>query len=196
MATCEEIEGTAIIMRCVRVTDAGRILELRNDPDISKFLPPLNVSVEQQENWIGNQIERENEYYFAAASKRQPNEIIGLTSLYAYRENSSGKTIEWGRFLVAKRSLFAVEISYLTHMFAFEQMLVDEVYGYSVLENVAVQSFHRSCGLKERGISNVKYDIRGKEHETYCFYATSHAWPAIKERMKPMVELAARFAAR
>lgn len=196
MAICERIVGKGILFRCVEKEDAEQILTLRNDPQLSLYLPPLNVTIEQQAEWIEKQRTREMEYYFAAIDKIS-GEVIGLSGLYDFKTDENGRrTIEWGRFVIKQKSLGAAETSMLTHKFAFEQLNIDEVYGFSVEDNVPIQSFHRSCGLEDRGICEIIYELRGVKYASRCWALKKENWPAFNLRLSKSVEMAARLAVR
>ena len=196
MAICDIIEGKGIYFRVVEKEDAAEILKLRNDPQLSLYLPPLNVTIEQQAEWIEKQRAREMEYYFAAIDKIS-GDLIGLSGLYDFKTDEKGRrTIEWGRFVINQKSLGAAETSLLTHKFAFEQLNIDEVYGFSVEDNVPIQSFHRSCGLEDRGICDVVYELRGVKYTSRCWALTKEKWSEFSSKLGKSVEMAARLTAR
>jgi RimJ/RimL family protein N-acetyltransferase len=195
MAIVDPVEGLGFRLRCVEENDSLKILALRNDPQLSRYLPPLNVTDEQQRAWIAKQRERHMEYYFAVEN-RANNAFVGLSSLYSYADADGLRVIEWGRFVVHPTSFAAPETSLLTHQFAFEILELDEVFGYSVIINTAIQSFHRTSGLEDRGEAKVTYEIAGVTYPTRCWALNKANWPRFRDQMTPSVERAAVFAAR
>ena len=63
------LEGRFVNLRPVTKEDAEFILEIRNNPEISKFLPSLNATVDQQQSWIDKQRNDINSYYFIIEDK-------------------------------------------------------------------------------------------------------------------------------
>lgn len=63
------LEGRFVNVRSVEEADAEFILRIRNDPEISKFLPPLNITVEQQREWIRRQRTDDNSFYVLFVAK-------------------------------------------------------------------------------------------------------------------------------
>ena len=46
------LEGKYVNLRPVEEEDSEFILSIRNDSSISKYLPKLNITVDQQKSWI------------------------------------------------------------------------------------------------------------------------------------------------
>ena len=76
------LEGRFVNLRPVTKEDAEFILEIRNNPEISKFLPSLNATVDQQQSWIDKQRNDINSYYFIIEDKTKMR--IGTTSVYNF----------------------------------------------------------------------------------------------------------------
>ena len=58
------IEGKYVDLKYVTVEDATIVLELRQDPELTKDLPRLDITEEEQKEWIRKQQLREGDYYF------------------------------------------------------------------------------------------------------------------------------------
>ena len=86
------LEGRFVNLRPVTKEDAEFILGIRNNPEISKYLPSLNVTVDQQQSWIDKQRNDINSYYFIIEDKTKMR--IGTISVYNIIENHA----EVGRF--------------------------------------------------------------------------------------------------
>lgn len=182
MAVGPTIEGVAYRLRPVEPADAEFILSLRNDPENSRFLPPLPGDVAAQQGWIAKQRDLPGDYYFVAENRRT-GQREGLTGLYNAKSEEGRLTTEWGRFVVGQRSMAAPEISLLSHQLAFEDLGLDDVYGYSIQQNIKVVGFHRSSGLEDRGASAVTYIIDGVTYPTFCFGLARNQWPPVKARL-------------
>jgi RimJ/RimL family protein N-acetyltransferase len=176
------LEGIRFRLRPVVADDASFILRLRNDPQNARFLPPLTGTLEDQRNWIQKQHQLVGDYYFVVEDLRT-GDPVGLTGLYAHAPDSDGGVIEWGRFVVADKSLAAPETSLLSHRYAFEILKVREVFGYSIEQNEKVIGFHRSCGLDDRGLGSTTYKIGDQVHRSLCFALKRDQWPEFEAKL-------------
>lgn len=186
MAVAKDIEGVSFRLRSVVESDAEFILRLRNDPEASRYLPPLNITPDAQRAWISRQRLQPDDYYFVV-ERRDTGAPVGLTSLYKPSLEHAGTALEWGRFVVDPRSMAAPETMLLTHQFAFDVLGLTDVFGFSIKENLKVVSFHKSCGLQMRGDLGVSYSIDGKTRSTFCFGLRRNEWPPVRERVSVSV---------
>lgn len=113
------IEGKFVNLRSVKEEDAEFILNIRNNPNISKYLPKLNVSVEQQKNWIAKQRSDKDSFYFVIEDKS--SKVIGTISVYNIVNNHS----EVGRFCSLGNSIQNSEAALLQDDFIFYYLKLD-----------------------------------------------------------------------
>ncbi len=182
------VEGDAFRLRPVKLEDAQFIVDLRNDPRLSRFINRGAGDVVQQRAWLEGYFQRGGDYYFVV-ERRKDRTAEGLISIYDL-ENS---VAEWGRWVLKPNSLAAPESAYLIYRAAFDQLQVSELYCRTLSENKAVVSFHDRCGL-----------VRRREIPDYAliegtaYAATEHVsylkdWPeqftSLREQSRKIAEL-------
>lgn len=123
------IEGKIINLRLVKEEDADFILKLRNDKELSKFISPTNISLEEQIEWIKSYKIRENknkEFYFIVENKEKV--CCGTVRIY----NIDFKMAEgiWGSFILDKIRPDGAsnEVMELSLKFAFENLKLEKLY--------------------------------------------------------------------
>lgn len=141
----EILEGKFVNLRPVKEEDAEFILRLRNNPEISKFLPPLNITVEQQKNWITKQRRDDDSYYFIIEDKN--NHPIGTISVY----NICGDHAESGRFCSIGDSIQNSEASLLHCEFIFNRLNLDYLDIWVYKDNKPVLAFNKAFGCEWDG---------------------------------------------
>lgn len=147
MVTEKALEGRFVNLRPVEEEDAEFILRLRNNPEISKFLPPLDVTVDQQKNWIAKQRCDNDSYYFIIEDKN--NHPIGTISVY----NICSDHAESGRFCSIGDSIQNSEASLLHCEFIFNRLSLDYLDIWVYKDNKPVLAFNKAFGCEWDGES-------------------------------------------
>jgi len=131
-------------LRPVRLDDAEFIVELRTDPDLSRYLNTIPAIVTDQERYIRNYLSTPDDYYFVVQEKKSGARegFIGI-----YDIDRKNRRAEWGRWILRKGSMAAVESADLIYRVGFEKLDLSEMYCRTVTRNEQVVSFHTSCGL-------------------------------------------------
>ena len=107
------IEGKYVNLRSVEEQDAEFTLSLRQDPQLTKYLPKLDITLEQQINWIKKQRTTEGDYYFVIENKG--GKSIGVIGVYDVTE----KFAETGRIAVVGSSFESIEAQLLSYTVNF-----------------------------------------------------------------------------
>lgn len=151
MKKIKKLIGINYILRPVSIEDAQFIIDTRlEDAERNKYINKISSSVLDQENWINSYLVKENDFYFVVKNKHTGKDE-GLIGLYDADEN----TAEWGRWVIRKGSLAALESVYLLFKFAFETLGLNTVYCRTISENRSVVSFHDSIHeIRRRVIPN------------------------------------------
>lgn len=178
-------EGFGYRLRPVERCDAANILKLRTDPSLGRFLNPTAGTVESQERWIQAQRARSGDYYFVIETLGGRWE--GVVGLYGI-DNLNG---EWGRWVLRRGSLAASASVLLLFRFGFDSLGLRRICCRTLAQNVAVVSFHDSCG----------YTNQSERREACGQVFVEHAldlpdWPAFRDALAPMAERVARRGAR
>ena len=137
-----KLEGKYVNLRSVTEDDAEFILEIRNNPQISKYLPPLNVTVDQQRQWIAKQRADKDSYYFLMESKK--GEAVGSISVY----DIEGDSAETGRFCSYGDPLYNIETCILLNDFCFSTIKLNSVHIWVYEGNKSVIALNKSFGYE------------------------------------------------
>ncbi len=136
----EKIEGKYVYLMSATPDDAEFTLALRQNPALTKYLPKLDISLEQQKSWLISQQAKLGDYFFVA--KTLDDKPIGTVSIYDIK----GDTSESGRLALIGNSLENVEASLLLFQFAFDILGLKKVTGYIVDGNKRAERFNRQFG--------------------------------------------------
>lgn len=189
MAIADPIEGFGLVLRSVEVRDAEAALALRADPELTQYLPPLDISVEQQRTWIASQREKPGDWYFAI-ERRYGGGLEGFIGLYAHDPQSSHA--EWGRWILKPGSLAAWESEYLLHKFSIEDVSLAENYCLTIALNDRALRNHDQLGAQRVGLKSRHFEVRGE-----YFDAVEHRMSAARWiEVRPAAEQQARRFAR
>jgi RimJ/RimL family protein N-acetyltransferase len=181
------LSGAAFGLRPVRDDDAGFIVGLRSDPELSRYLNPTSSSVDDQLAWLARYYERPGDCYFVierlATGARE-----GLVGIYDIAHGEG----EWGRWLLCPGSLAAVESAALIYRCAFDLLGLEAVYCRTLAANERVVSFHDSCGIAERRLLPGHVALRGEHLDAVEHRLTRAAWPEVDARLARLAQLTAR----
>lgn len=161
-------EGFGYRLRPVRVDDASFIVDVRlQDLERNKFISPISADVELQKNWIRSQEAKADDFYFVIEN-RLTGESEGLIGLY---DMAAGRA-EWGRWVLKKGSLGAVESVDLLFKIAFGSLKLQELYCRTIADNTDVVSFHDSLPEMRRGTLEKAIELRGETFDAIEHYVT------------------------
>ncbi len=147
------ISGQLVDLKAVEIDDAPFTLSIRQDAEITKHLPRIDISLEQQRQWIRSQREEENGYFFVVWDKK--GNRLGTTGIY----NIEGKTGEGGRLALYGDSFQKIEAGLLISEFEFEVLHLEHVVGWLEADNVHAIRWNKWFGAT---LSEPETDSRGK----------------------------------
>jgi RimJ/RimL family protein N-acetyltransferase len=134
-----------ILTAIVEITeqDAADIIQLRNNPEINRFLSSqTTTTLEQQMAWIKqNRAKKDNIYFKIIDLKTKA--FKGTISLYSIENDKA----EFGRF-IATNPIAAIESEFLLLKYGFEHLGLNEIYCCTVKENTKVWNQHTKFGFK------------------------------------------------
>ena len=79
--------GKYIDLVCAEENDAEFTLEIRNAPELTKYIPVLSGSIMGQKEWITKQKEKEFDVFYVI--KKKDGSPIGTLSFYNYVQESN-----------------------------------------------------------------------------------------------------------
>ncbi len=136
----EDIIGKYVTLNSATEDDAEFALAIRQDPKMTRFLPRLDISVEQQIAWIRRQREMPGDYFFIV--RNEDSERFGVIGIYDFRDDTAGI----GR-VAMKGGFFANREAYLLTMrFAFKTLGLKRLADWVYAENVRAIKFFTFFG--------------------------------------------------
>jgi RimJ/RimL family protein N-acetyltransferase len=149
------IDGPAFRLRPVRREDAAFIAQLRADPERCRYLHRGPPGAHAQEHWLEGYFERTGDYYFLIENRvtETPEGTVGIYNVgwsVEGRTDRLQRDAEWGRWILRRGSLAALESACLLYRLGFEMLDLDSIYCRTIIENASALAFHDSFGL-ERG---------------------------------------------
>lgn len=187
------MEGHAFRLRPAGDGDAGFIAGLRSDPALNRYLHETSGLAEDQLAWLARYYERAGDFYFVVEHKKNRT-AEGVISLYGI--DASASAGEWGRWILRKGSLAAVESAWLIYITAFEILGLESVYCRTVADNGKVVSFHDSCGISKRRVLRGHFHIGGRKFDAIEHRVDRRDWGEIAPRLEALAKMTARRIAR
>lgn len=183
------IEGFAYQLRPICDSDAEFVIKLRSDPELNRFLHSTPANLEIQLDWLSQYYMRPGDWYFVLEN-RSDGTAEGLVSLYDL-DAEQGRA-EWGRWILRKGSIAAIESAWLIYRCAFEELCLREVYCRTVAENESVVSFHDSCGVTDRYLLRNHFNLNGFLLDAVEHRVTNIKWKSIKPHLEHLAHRMAR----
>ena len=182
------LEGHAFRLRPITDEDAVRIVDLRSNPTLNRYLHASAGLVEDQLAWLARYYDRPGDYYFAVEHTAD-HRFEGLVAIYDI--DTCTKSGEWGRWILRQGSLAAVESAWLIYRVGFDLLGLEYVLCRTVAENVRVVSFHDSCGNTERRLLPKHFTLDGHIHDAIEHRLGRQAWAVIEPNLKKLARLVA-----
>lgn len=172
------IEKFGIRLRPVRNSDVDWIIKLRTSPSARKFIGDTSLNPSDQLIWLSKYYDRPNDYYFIIekAKSKQP---VGTISIY---DITNGQA-EWGRWILAEDSPFAVASACLIYLIAFDELNLGKTYTRTVSDNSKVVSFHDSCGALKTSENEEFVNIGGIHYGITKHEVSRELAPSIIQRL-------------
>ena len=166
-------------LRPVTLEDAAFIVELRNDPLLNRFLHEISPRVEDQAHWIERYFERPGDYYFIVedCNRGIPQGAVGL---YDVAADLSGA--EWGRWILKRGSMAAVESAWMIYEAAFARLSLASLSCRTVVDNGKVLSFHDNFGARRMAVLEGHFLLRGERRSAIEHCITADEWPELRAR--------------
>jgi RimJ/RimL family protein N-acetyltransferase len=143
----------------VEEEDAGFIVELRTDPNLSRFLSPTNPNIEEQKAWIAKYKLREEqgeEYYFLCLN--EDGEKLGLNRLYNFEKDC----FEIGSWLYKPGLPMSMAVlgDLTIRDYGFENLGFDQCKFEVRKANLSVVKYHLAFKPEKVGESELDYYFR------------------------------------
>lgn len=180
-----ELTGFGIRLRAARVDDADFILKLRNMPHVKGKMGDLDISLEQEENWLRHNTVDPFDYLFIIESPS----FTQLGTISVYNINFQTQTAETGRLAIIPASPAALPACILLTNFCFDHLKMKLLKGYVVSNNKDVLTFNQQLGYKIVSSVQSKRTINGQTVDMVYIELTRDDW---KNRCKRLTDLATK----
>jgi hypothetical protein len=171
------ITGYAFKLRPIELSDAQLIVDLRtSQPERSKFLHPISSDVDFQKVYLKKYFDTPNDYYFVV--ERLQNSLAeGLIGIYDVKDRSA----EWGRWILDKNSLAAIESCFLIYKVGFACLNLREMYCRTILNNQPVVSFHDSCDIPRHVLLRDFFTLGSEKYDAVEHRISIDRWNSIQQ---------------
>jgi len=175
------VSGYYFELRPVSLDDAVFMISLRTDPELAVYLNSTSGRLEDQETYLKNYFSRPDDYYFIVQSK-ESGIPEGMLAIYDVDHETLGA--EWGRWILRKNSLAAVESACLVYRAGLEALGLKEMYCRTIARNERVVSFHASCGLARARDLPGYVTVNDVTHDSVEQVMSLSNWPACRQHME------------
>jgi len=186
-----EMAGPAFRLRPVRLYDAAFIAQLRNDPDRAKYLHRGACDEASQQQWLRAYFDRPDDYYFVIE-----NRVTGIREGAAgnYSVDREQCHAEWGRWILRRGSLAALESAWLIYRVGFETLGLEAMYCRTIEENASALAFHDSFGVERVRRLPGHFERDGRRLDAIEGRLTLTRWMGLHEGVAKMAARAAGWA--
>jgi RimJ/RimL family protein N-acetyltransferase len=166
-------------LRPVTLDDATFIVALRMDPLLNRFVHEISPLIEDQTVWLERYFHRPDDYYFIVEDldSGQPQGTIGI---YDVEHNASAA--EWGRWILKRGSMAALESAWLIYEAGFSKLNVANLFSRTLVDNHRVVSFHDSFGASRFTVLEDHILVRGERKSAIEHRMKAAEWPALRAR--------------
>ncbi|MBV8527429.1 MAG: GNAT family N-acetyltransferase [Candidatus Dormibacteraeota bacterium] len=187
MRLAEPLCGAAFGLRSPQDGDAAFTVQLRSDPDVTRYLHRIPADVATQEHWEAEALARDDDLPLIVfrTTSGAPAGTAGI-----YRIDHARGTAEWGRWVITHGSLAAVESVLLILRLAFEELALQTLYARTLARNSGALSFHDGLGMERTSEGHMLVD--GADEEYVEHVVTAVQAPALLRRLEPLAQRIAR----
>ena len=157
------LAGNFVKLRCANQADAEFTLAIRQDPEITKILPPIHNTLEQQREWLLKQIVAEDSCFLIIENLQ--GKALGTLSFYNI--DWENRVCEMGRLCSYGTPVENIEANVLLTDYLFMELKFVKLTGQVQLANIHVKSYNERFGYEY--IRNA-YMEWGGEHALYELY--------------------------
>ena len=171
------MRGKYVTLRSVQIDDADYTLEIRQNTEKTKFLHKVENDIKKQKEWIQTQREKSGDYFFIVSDYKNNN--VGTIGLYDIKDQKG----YLGRVLMFGSPIITFEASILICDYGFNQLGLNEIFGYVDQNNTASLGYSKALGIK---FGELKYDpeLNGNYYLGSVF---KHEFSKYKKELEQMI---------
>ena len=182
------LEGPAFRLRPVCLEDAPFIVELRADPDRRTWTPVL-CHGRGVAGTMDSRSPLPKRACYSCQEIRTTGAREGTAGIYAI--NPMRHDAEWGRWILRRGSLAALESACLVYRLGFETLGLESIYCRTISENTSALAFHDSFGVERMRRLPRYFDRDGRHLDAVEGRLTRARWTALREGVEKKAARAA-----
>jgi len=152
-------------LRPIEISDSQITLKWRLS-ERAKFLQSGSKTVEQQENWIKNALNKSNEMTFIIEYNEIPVGMFAICNINYNNRNCSLERLLIGEKDVVGNIPVAFESELLLCDYIFNEMKMHKIYGDIMEDNKGIIKFRKYLGYSFDGVLRDQYVFNGKYKDT------------------------------
>lgn len=171
-----EIEGKYVTLRSVSEDDAEFTSFVRKDAKLTRYLPRVDNTIEEQKAWIRKQRQDETDYFFVATDK--DGIPVGTIGIYNIKDGCA----EGGRLTSMGNALQSIEIQLLALHFDFDILNLNKVTTVVFKGNERALKLSKLFGIE---FEDPCFDERG--NKVYNGSVTKESFKNNENKIKSMI---------
>ena len=144
MAVVNPIVGQYVTLRCIEPSDAEFTLAIRNNEELTKYIPKVKGTIETQRKWIENQRNKKGDYFFMI--QKTDGSPAGTISFYDV--DLSVGVCELGRYISLGNALENVEAAVMLVDYIFQEAGLKKIILHSDEKNKKIMNFWIKMGAQ------------------------------------------------
>ena len=175
-----KLNGKKVFLRPLRKTDAQRIFELINDPEVTVFLATVEAPVSlEEEKAFAKRSELEwqkgKAFHFAIGDKKS-GRVVGTCSLFDY--NTMHHRAEAGIWIAKEhwKKGFGSEAISLLLDFGFQKLKLHRIRYAHIVQNKGSKGIAQKLGFKKEGFARDVILKRGKYWNAFIYSILENEW--------------------
>ena len=134
------IKGKYVYLKSAVFDDAEFTLSIRNDPEITRYLPKIDITIDQQRKWILTQNQLKGDYFFVVRNYK--DECLGTIGVYDIKDEQG----EGGRLALYGDPYEKIEAGILMGDFEFDILNLKKTVGWVYEKNKHAMRWNRNFG--------------------------------------------------
>jgi RimJ/RimL family protein N-acetyltransferase len=180
------LKGNKVILRPVRLSDAGRFVKWFNDPEVYQFIMTRGVNLKDERKWVRSHISGKvkNDLFLCIDTKQGIHiGTIGLHKINKQNKHASfgitiGEKEFWNQGLGSEAASLIID-----HGFRKLKLHRIDLDVYS--NNPRAIKVYKRLGFKKEGVKREHRLSKGKYYDTYCMAILDREWKTRQPKIKP-----------
>ena len=164
-----DIAGNKVLLRAIEEQDKEMLLNLINDPEITKITGRYSNSYDHQINWFRSISNSVDSLYHIIADKKSPQIALGIIILSHMDLNNKTAEIYIKLMKSVRKKGYGQDAVNTMVSYAFCQFQLNCIYSNILEYNTASRRLFEKCGFKQEGIHKSRINKDG-HYRMVCTY--------------------------